>query len=213
MSQDPWAPKPGPYDPHARREPRLDNPYAAAPPPTAEDPYAAPTARVEDPYSSDAEAVRREHINHETSLRSVGYLYWLGALMVLVMGVMMFSQAGSVRDPAFMAGMGTFFIIMALVSVVIGWGYRALMPWVRWVGGFFSVIGLLQIPFGTLINGYILYLMFSAKGARIFSPDYASIVAQTPHVKYQRGVFGWIVLGILGVIVLALLAVAVNAKL
>jgi hypothetical protein len=60
----------------------------------------------------------------------------------------------------------------------------------------FAGIGLLGFPIGTLINGYILYLLLSQKGRRIFQPDYAHIVAATPEVKYRTSIVVWIILGI-----------------
>jgi hypothetical protein len=54
---------------------------------TSLNPYAPPKANVEDvrEAASEEEVVRREHIKHETSVRSIGTLYYLsGGLMLLV---------------------------------------------------------------------------------------------------------------------------------
>ena len=49
-------------------------------------PYAPPKARVEDVVqsSSDAEAIRREFLKHETSVRSIGTLYYLAGGLLCV---------------------------------------------------------------------------------------------------------------------------------
>jgi hypothetical protein len=56
---------------------------------------------------------------------------------------------------------------------------------------------LLAFPLGTLINGYILWLVFSTKGKTILSNDYAAIVAATPHVRYRIPIVVWILIGLL----------------
>jgi hypothetical protein len=61
-------------------------------------------------------------------------------------------------------------------------------------------VGLLAVPIGTVISGYILYLLACKKGRFICSPDYHAIVQATPHVKYRTSPVAW-----------ALLAVAVLA--
>src|SRR5690606_39569288 len=73
---------------------------------------------------------------------------------------------------------------------------RALKPWARIAGIVMAILGLFGFPIGTLINGYILYLLLSQKGRRIFQPDYAHIVAATPEVKCRTSIVVWIILGI-----------------
>ena len=58
-------------------------------------------------------------------------------------------------------------------------------------------LGLLSFPVGTIINGYILYLLFSKKGERVFSADYQAIVDATPHIKYKTSIIVWIFLVLL----------------
>jgi hypothetical protein len=60
-----------------------------------------------------------------------------------------------------------------------------------------------------LINGYILYLVFSEKGRRVFSPEYQEIIRQTPHVKYQTSIIVKIFVGLLLGVLLFILAGAV----
>ena len=60
----------------------------------------------------------------------------------------------------------------------------------------FSAIGLLSVPIGTLINGYILYLIYSAKGNMVFSEEYRKVIAATPNIKYKTSIIIWIFLGI-----------------
>ena len=69
--------------------------------------------------------------------------------------------------------------------------------WARIPTGILSGIGLLAFPIGTLINAYVLYLIFSAKGKMVFSDEYRAVIEQTPHIKYRTSIIVWIVLGLL----------------
>ena len=66
-----------------------------------------------------------------------------------------------------------------------------------------SVVGLIGFPIGTLISGYILYLLWGKKGRVIFSPEYQAVIAATPHVKYKTSIVVWILLGLVVVLILA----------
>ena len=44
-------------------------------------------------------------------------------------------------------------------------------------------------PIGTLINGYVLYLLLSQKGRTIFTDAYRRVVTETPHVKYRTPIW------------------------
>jgi len=169
----------------------------------ATNPYAAPAARVDDiPASPAAEATRREHLNHEASIKAVGILYYLGGTLITIGAI---ATVAGTPDPAGLA-------IVALVGLLgvaqffAGWGVRAFRPWGRIVGCVLSGIGLLGFPIGTLINGYILYLFLSKKGRTIFSPEYKEVIAATPHVKYKTSIVVWIFLAL----VLAFIVIAVG---
>jgi hypothetical protein len=162
----------------------------------AANPYAAPAARVEDVgQNPEAEAIRRAHIGHEASTRSVGLLYYLGGILVTVAAIVSLSQGGAVVA-ALLLGLG-------VAQLFAGWGVRALRAWGRVVGSVLSAIGLLGFPVGTLINTYILYLFFSKKGRTIFSPAYKDVIAATPEVKYSTSIVIWILLALVVALVLA----------
>jgi hypothetical protein len=152
------------------------------------DPYAAPAARIDDAPSDTtaAERIRSEHLRHEGRLQSVAWLYWFAAAMFVLMagsmGVLALTES---REPLIFVVV-VFYLALATGLAIVGVGFRRLRPWVRIPGGILSGLGLLGIPIGTLINGYILFLMFGAKGQRVFAPDYADIRAQTPHLRFRR---------------------------
>jgi len=174
---------------------------------TALNPYATPKAVVADPVASEAEVVRRTHITHEASIKSAGVLFILGGLGTLAMsaGLVIPAMANVEDRPGFVV-IGFAVAALGVAYVAYGWGLRALRAWARTPAIVLAAIGLLGFPIGTLINGYILWLVLSGKGRRIFAADYASIVEATPHVKYRTSAVAWIALGlIVALIVLAFL--------
>jgi hypothetical protein len=166
----------------------------------AVNPYAVPTARVDDvAQDSEAEAIRRAHINHEASIKSVGILYYLGGVLVVVGGLtaVVGGLSGASGNVAGIIGGMVLITGIGAIALLAGWGVRALRPWGRNVGTVLSLIGLANFPTGTLINLYILYLFYSKKGRTIFGPGYRDVVAATPHVKYKTSIVVWIFLGLI----------------
>lgn len=152
--------------------------------------------------TSEWVAIREEHIKHEASLRSIGVLYYIGAFFILIGGISMMFTVGATMsqgggEASFMIGMLVFYIILGVIMIWIGRGYRQLRKWVRIPGTILAVLGLLSIPIGTLINGYVLYLIYSQKGRTIFSDEYQAIREATPDVKYKTSIISWILLIVL----------------
>jgi hypothetical protein len=154
-----------------------------------------------------AEAARLEHLAHESSVRSIGTLYYFGGFWMLFVGGSLVQSVVTmpVDRPARDIGIGL--LVLSAVSLVVGWGVRRLR---RWAGGatvVLSAITLLAVPIGTVIGGYLLYVLLSAKGRRVFAPDYADIVAATPYIKCRTSIAVWIALG-LGVLLIAVIVAA-----
>jgi hypothetical protein len=172
---------------------------------TSANPYLAPKATVEDVLdlaTSDAEAVRREHINHEASLKSIGLLYYLGGIgLIGGIAASLASLTHGGRGAGALLGVSAILAILAVAVFAVGRGLRTLRPGARIPATILAAIGLLGFPFGTLINGYVLWLIHSRKGRRVLSPDYAAIVEATPQVKYRTPLLVW---GALGLLVLTL---------
>jgi hypothetical protein len=169
----------------------------------AVNPYAAPTARVDDAVDSEAEKIRREHLNHEASIKAVGALYYLSGLMLTL------AAFGTSMGPDASLGAAALLLVLAAVMFGAGWGVRSFTRWGRVVGLVLSGIGLIGFPIGTLINGYILYLFLSKKGRTIFSAGYQDVIAATPHVKYRTSIIVWILLALIGALAVIGIGVAV----
>lgn len=185
-----------------------------------ENPYAAPQTDpfLEGAEVSSAEAIRKEHIKHEASVKSIGLLYAIGAFFLLLGGAGLFvlffltaaGQAGGAEPDGvsfvFTLILSCFYVGLGVLQGFMASGLRKLKPWARWAAVVFSVLGLIGFPIGTLISAYFLYLLLSEKGTMVFSPEYKDIIAQTPHIKYQTSRVLLVVLILFLVLFLTLIA-------
>jgi hypothetical protein len=157
--------------------------------------------------NSAAEAIRNEYLKHEASVQSVGSLYCLGGIVLFIMGLVAMLGGGG-RSGGTSALAGLFFFGLGVGQFWVGRGLRKLKAWARIPTGILSGLGLLGIPCGTIINAYILYLVFCRKGTMVFSDEYHDVIEQTPHIKYRTSILVWILLGlVVALVALAFLAV------
>jgi len=167
---------------------------------------------------SDAEDIRQTHIKHEASVKSVGFLYLLGGVLFLVMGVFMApvifagGQATGSETP-FLAAIIALYAGLGVLSIFLARGLRKLQRWVRIPVTILSALGLLSFPIGTIINGYIIWLIWSEKGKMVFTDEYQEIIAATPHVKYKTSIVVWVLLGLLILFLAAALIIPAVASL
>ena len=191
----------------------------------SENPFASPLAgdRTADVAETDAEQIRRKYLSHEASIKSMGFLYLLGAVLTglgtvafvaFTLPALFTGQMGQMgtAELSVMFGIGLLYAVLTAVQGWVGWGLRYLNPKVRVAGILLSVIGLLGFPIGTLISAYFLYLLASKKGKYVLSDEYRAIVAETPHIKYRTSIVVWILLGLLvAVIVFAIVGVLISS--
>lgn len=159
--------------------------------------------------TSAVEEIRKEYLKHEASVKSIGLLYYLGGACLGLVGIVGLASGlgGTGGGEVLVAvGLSAFFLILGFGQIWVGAGLRRLKRWARVPTGILSGLGLLGFPLGTIINGYILYLVFSKKGAMVFSDEYRAVIEQTPHIKYRTSVLIWILVGLVLLLVgLALL--------
>ncbi len=176
------------------------NPYA----PTLSPSFGLPQG------AEGAEATRNMYLSHEASIKSVGFLYLLGGVfcVLFTLGYIAAGVAMINGNEPNGQGAGAALIVLGIVvgglgvlQFFTGLGLRKLTPWTRIAAIVFSAIGLIGFPIGTIISGYILYLMVSEKGQFVFSPAYADVIKQTPHIKYKTSIVVWIFLGLLVVLI------------
>lgn len=147
-----------------------------------DNPYLTPSVDVTPPsQQSQAEQIRKSHLKHEASVKSIGTLYLLAAFIFIVAGIILLVNGSKDFEPAVLA----FFVLVGGLYLATGIALKRLRKWSRIVATILACVGLLGFPIGTLISAYILYLLLSARGSMVFSPEYKQIIADTPHVKYQ----------------------------
>lgn len=177
-------------------------------------PYAPPQSqRVLD--ESSPEAVRRAHLRHESEIKGLGLLYGLFGVLMLI-PLLLSLGAGMLRRDF---SSGIMYLLIVTSALALAFGLRRLAPWARVPVAFLSflagVMSILSIV-GPLVNGYILWLMLSAKGRKVMSPEYQLIVDMTPEVKHRTSCVTLVVilflLLVVGSIFLALLAPALSSS-
>lgn len=156
--------------------------------------------KVDDDRDASPEETRTKHISHESSIKSAGVLYLLGALVLFVMGG---AAIGGYLGEASSIGFGLGLGALGVMQAAVAYGLFRLRRWAVIPATIISSIGLLMVPVGTLINGYILWLIWSAKGRTVLADEYKSIIAATPDVKLRTSSALWIVL-IASLLVLAM---------
>jgi hypothetical protein len=162
------------------------------------DVWSPPQAPLDTPNSADdayAIDIRQRHVNHETSVKSVGTLYYfVSAILLLVATSLILGGHFSLTQNAIIA---VILIGFAVPLAFLGRGLKQLKSWSKIPAGVLSGIGLLGFPIWTLINGYILYLLFSDKGTMVFSSEYKQIIADTPDIKSRTPIVVWILIAVL----------------
>jgi hypothetical protein len=219
------------------------NPSDPSLPGPEENPYAPPRARTgEAPFSAgltvdlvEAEAIRREHIGTEASIKAIGALHILGAIVgIFGLAALLFggpSPLGIQRTSSLFVWLVVYMVFIFGVNLALFFGLRALKGWARWVDVVLLSLSLLfnllsvitsslrgenvgatlgTFLVSTIIPVYILHLLLSKKGSVVFTPEYKEVIAKTPHVKYQTS---WIVKGCLIIFILVVILALVGALL
>jgi hypothetical protein len=158
------------------------------------------------PARGDVVIIREEHIKHEAALRSVGVLYYIGGLVMLIGSIVAVTGQVPTRNPDIGNVMLAVMAAFAVIFFLIGRLFRKLSPSLKVPGTVLAVIGLFNFPVGTLINAYILYLIYSEKGKVVLSPEYKDVIAATPHIKYKTSIIVKVAVVLLVVMILFALA-------
>ncbi|MGC6467505.1 MAG: hypothetical protein ACON38_16190 [Akkermansiaceae bacterium] len=162
----------------------------------AENPYAAPEA--EDLLAEDTHevVVRKSHLGHETSIKSIAYLDYL-AVLVFIAGILDSRLRTSFANSAEEI---VYFSSLVLIPVLLIWAGRSIRK-LKTSGRILNVIlfgiSLIGFPIGTLIGVYALYLLLGPKSWTVFSADYREIITATPQIKYRTSRISWILLAAL----------------
>ena len=106
----------------------------------------------------------------------VGTLYYVGAALLAAGAVALAVKGGGPRT------------ISGLAMLAAGFGgagylLRKLDFRARILGSFMALAGLAALPIGTVLNGYVLYLLHSKRGRTVLAPGYREVVARTPQFQ------------------------------
>jgi hypothetical protein len=71
----------------------------------------------------------------------------------------------------------TFLVVLSLPAVIVGIGLIQLRPWARIAGIVLSILGMMMIPFGTILGVYGVWVLFSKDTERLFASATATPVA------------------------------------
>jgi hypothetical protein len=163
--------------------------------PTAFNPYGA-TVETEVVEPTREGKIRREHLHHEASVRSLGTLFILGGVLLCI--VSMGSHVWLVSSAGFIGSVEIGSLVacgvLALMQFTTGFGLRAFRPWARIFGMLLSTVGLFAFPIGTIFCAYFLYLLGGGKGRYVFTDEYQQIRSATPHIRSIVPAWFWIAL-------------------
>lgn len=127
------------------------------------------------PFTAPDE-LRADHLRHETALRMVGTLYYVGAALLVAGAVALAIKGGGSRTICGLA-------MLAAGFGAAGYLLRKLDFRARILGSFMALAGLAALPIGTVLNGYVLYLLHSKRGRTVLAPGYHDVVARTPQFQ------------------------------
>jgi hypothetical protein len=114
----------------------------------------------------------------ESHIKVVGWIHIaFGAVGVLIGGLLggfgmlagIFSgDEGGLLAGGIMGFIGMFIAALAVPSLLGGWGLLTYRSWARILVIVLSILNILNIPFGTLLGGYSLWVLFDQQTQRIF---------------------------------------------
>lgn len=139
---------------------------------------------------AEAEAVRRDHLNHEGEIRAVGMLYYIGGGL-MALGILCVAAPFLTNSRLFSRTspiMLLVFVLCATVTVVwfrLGRGLRQFTPASRWGALILSALFVFH-PVNFLVNAYILFVLLRPKSRMVFSPYYAEVRRLTWYLEPRR---------------------------
>ena len=158
------------------------------------------------PATTDAESTRRRYFAHEETIRSIGTYFCFAGVFQLVAGaILLFFRIkvfvslqdvnlGGHFDPSrFVISMAQqAFFVLAIGGLTIWTGrcYRELNQSAYVAGIIVAVLGLLNVPIGTIASAVILYLITSDRTHFVLSDRYHQTIAATP--QFQWTMVGWV---------------------
>ncbi len=146
------------------------------------------------------ETIRYRCLKHETHLKQLGRLnQFLGLFFALGAVIALFTPMG--KD---FSSVGLALILSVPAAAYLIWGgmLARLDSRIRLPLTLLALVELLGFPLGTIKGLFLLYLLHSPEGKYLFTPEYKSVMAATPQIKYRTSKVLLVVLGILVVVMI-----------
>lgn len=104
-------------------------------------------------------------------VRLLGILWLAISALRLIPGLVLMAVAGSSLFPpdvppfvhALLPAIGMAFLICAGIGIAAGWGLLARQPWARMLAIIFGAFSLIDIPFGTALGVYTLWVLLPSE--------------------------------------------------
>ena len=182
------------------------------------DPYRTPQSeQLQRAAPAAVEADRRSHIQVERDLATLGKLSCLfGAGMSLLALIQVFQPIAAYQlifdISPLLVKLSTILLLtlIAAVHLWVGVALHTRQSSARVPTSVVAALWMLVFPFGTAVGGWTLWRLWSARGKRVYAPDYLAVIEATSAVSAERPlVRPWLV-GVsvgLGIMLLLLFAV------
>lgn len=122
--------------------------------------------------------------DYQQHCRLLGWLHIVGHAVFLVIGLFIFvlltgiGAAVAGEDPAAPriltlvgTGVGLLLATLSLPGLAAGYGLLTRKPWARFVALVVGVLGLVNVPLGTAIGVYTLWVLMRPESEAYFQPD------------------------------------------
>ncbi len=162
--------------------------------------------------SSGSRTMRERLLRHEEAVKGLGFLQMFGggfALLFIVPTfiVLTFSQGETPEQSAQLRYAWRIMLpllVFLLATFLTGWYVYKLRSSAKIIATILLIPNLLNVPLGTAISGYFLWILHCDKGKEVFSDEYKKAIAATPDIRTGRRLM--IVIGV--AVVLLVLAIA-----
>jgi dolichyl-phosphate-mannose--protein O-mannosyl transferase len=185
-----------------------DNPYAA---PRSEELLTRSGVSLE-----QARATRQHYRGVERLVRSIGLVYFVQALCVVLLSFMLLTS-GIQQDATSVLSAAIYCFVLALVLMVAGFGLRQLAHWSRLaallqtfylLGGF--MFGLFALTIDgragfvfAMLHALPFYVLFSPRAGFVLSRTYKDVMAATPGESPGSWLLAMLIIALLAALVAA----------
>ena len=104
----------------------------------------------------------------------IGVIFGIGACLILASAAILIPQADDPAGQWILAlALGTGVVAcvaLGVVNLIAGWGLLTLSEWARWLTIALAILGLFNIPVGTIISGAIMVYLLTPGVKEAFEP-------------------------------------------